>query len=115
MQHCITLGNGSRVRVSDYVAGIKRAQANPATCFEHGLGGWWSETGADIAAAFRRHVVEVRCNRGLSIPRDVSMKRANRRGWEATCRNCGAAFWRHNAGNDNARFCSPECRAEYRR
>jgi hypothetical protein len=115
MQHYITLGNGSRVQVAAYVDGIKRAKASPGACFDHGLGGWWSETGAEIVAAFRRHVVAVRCNRGLEVPRDVSMKRAHRRGWEATCRNCGAAFWRHNESNENARFCSAECLADWRR
>jgi lipopolysaccharide/colanic/teichoic acid biosynthesis glycosyltransferase len=61
----ITLGNGNRVELGRYLAGIRYAKANPTATFKHGLTGWWTVTGADIMRQFRDGVMD-RINQGIS-------------------------------------------------
>jgi len=43
-----------RVSLKSYIAGIKKAKANPEATFPHGLTCWWSCTGEEIMGQFMR-------------------------------------------------------------
>lgn len=120
--HFIQLGDGKRVRVADYVAGIRLAKANPDRTFKHGLGGWWPETGREILAAYRRHVDTV-INRRAGIT-DDGMGPSERRNaaWLLLCARiaaglvirkckwCGGSFTPRNV---NDRWCEQSCARAY--
>ena len=111
MRHSITIPNGKRVCIRQYVAAIWVCKLNPEKDFSGWE--WYPVKGRDIIAAFGR-MVQDHCNRGLTIPAAVNMKAAMRRyraGVEAHCRNCGTPFLRHNPNNANDRYCGRECRA----
>lgn len=55
----VRLGDGRRVRLGVYVAGIKLAKANPSITFKSGLcNDWWGATGAEIVRQFFEGVTD---------------------------------------------------------
>jgi len=120
--HFIGLGNGQCVRVSDYVAGIRLAKANPDRTFRHGLGGWWPETGAEVVRAYRRHVDTV-INRRAGIE-DNDRDALKQRAWRMLCKRIEAGrltrrcVWRGQGFTPrtvNDRFDDPGCAEAYSR
>ena len=114
----IVLGNGNRVGLAAYVAGIKAAKANPNAMFKHGLGGWWPVTGHGIMQEFYWDMVTDHCNRGLSgyrVDRRSPTARMLRRIKEGTltreCAWCGAAFKPLRVAD---RCCGTSCERDYR-
>ena len=59
MIRVITLANGRRVTIGQYVKAIKLAKANPDATFKHGLTGWWPVTGREIVAQFWQMVQDL--------------------------------------------------------
>lgn len=116
----IQLGNGQLVSVGAYVTGIKLAKANPTRTFTHGLSGWWSETGAEILADYRRHIDTVINRRASYTPREASERRTFRHLAEKarrgllplTCRWCGSAL-PNVYQPKHARFCEASCQRAY--
>lgn len=59
MKRYITLpAIDKQVPLGAYVAAIKMAKANPDMKFKHGLTTWWSTSGAEVVAQFRRGMHE---------------------------------------------------------
>lgn len=52
MVRVITLGDGTQVRLSDYLRAVKMAKANPDTQFDRGLTCWWPCKGKEIMRQF---------------------------------------------------------------
>jgi hypothetical protein len=114
----IVLGNGNRVGLAAYVAGIKAAKAQPDTTFKHGLGGWWPVTGQEIVREFYADMVTDHCNRGLGgyrVDRRSPTARLLRRIKEGKlfreCAWCGAAFKPLRVSQP---CCGPSCERDYR-
>lgn len=57
-------GIGRHVSLGAYIAGIRRAKANPHTTFAHGLTTWAPCTGEEIMRQFRRGMHD-RINQGI--------------------------------------------------
>ena len=95
MIRVITLANGRRVTIGQYVKAIKLAKANPDATFKHGLTGWWPVTGREVLAQFRQMVQDL-INRHRPPVRDTRdpstrlLKRLRIHGRE--CRWCGQRF-----------------------
>ena len=49
----ITLGDGKRVTLKNYIVAVRRAAANPTAIYDRGLTCWYPCTGRDIMAQFR--------------------------------------------------------------
>ena len=54
MIRVITLANGRRVTIAQYVKAIKLAKANPDATFNHGLTGWWPVNGHEMSPSSGR-------------------------------------------------------------
>jgi len=115
---CIVLGNGNRVGIGTYVAGIKMAKRYPDQKFAVSLSTWWPVTGREIVQEFRRDMVTDHCNRGLGgyrVDRRSPTARMLRRIKEGKltreCAWCGAAFQPLTVSQ---RCCEPSCQRAYR-
>ena len=58
MKRVVTLGFGQKVPLGVYVAGWRKALANPEARFPHSLEERWPATGAEIVAQFRKGMVD---------------------------------------------------------
>ncbi len=65
MIRVITLANGMRVSIGEYVRGVKFAKANPEMCFDYGLTTWYGVTGKDIMRQFYQGVEDRINQRGV--------------------------------------------------
>ncbi len=53
-----------KIPLGIYIAGIKKAKANPNVVFKHGLACWWSCTGKEIMEQFLDSIQD-RINQGI--------------------------------------------------
>lgn len=65
MVRIITLGDGKRVTLAQYLRAVKLAKANPDATFDRDLNCWYSCTGRQIMQQFLMGVHD-RINQGIS-------------------------------------------------